>query len=225
MQTVTRSQDKPKPVSKLYLACGVAGPLFFILVFLIEGAIRKDYSALRHTVSSLSFGESGWIQIANFLITGSLVLVFAIGLRRILKRPQGSFWGPFLIGLAGVGLIGAGLFTADPMNGYPPGTPLIPTQRTAHGLLHDLFGVPVFLGLPVACFVFSRFFSRQGERGWAVYSSLSGIGMLAAFVLTSMGLNQVPGFDDFAGLFQRLTIVTGLAWIALIAVHFWKITE
>ena len=96
---------------------------------------------MRFAVSSLSVGELGWIQIANFLITGSLILAFSVALRQILLGPSGSVWGPVLIGLVGVGLIGAGLFVTDPLNGYPPGTPLIPTERTTHGILHDLFGV------------------------------------------------------------------------------------
>jgi len=33
------------------LACGIIVPLFFSSVFLIEGAIRPDYSPLRHPIS------------------------------------------------------------------------------------------------------------------------------------------------------------------------------
>jgi len=202
------------------LACGIIGPLFFITVFLIEGATRPDYSPLRHPVSSLSYGDWGWMQRINFVITGLLLFAFAIGLRRVLRLSNGSVWGPRLIALAGIGLIGAGFFAADPLNGYPPGMPLIPTERTVHGVLHDLFGVPVFLGLPIACFVFRRQFARLGERRWAAYSTINGLAMLTAFVLTSMGFNQVPGFADLAGLFQRLTVTIGLTWIMLLAIHF-----
>jgi hypothetical membrane protein len=159
------------------------------------------------------------MQAANFVITGLLLLAFAIGLRRALRPFGGAVWGPLLIGSAGIGLIGAGIFTADPLNGYPPGTPLVPTVRTVHGSLHDLFGIPVFLGLPIACFVFSRRFARLSERGWAAYSALSGLMMLVTFVLAAMGLNQMPGFADFAGLFQRLSIACGWIWITLLAVH------
>ena len=124
-----------------------------------------------------------------------------------------------LIGLVGIGLIGAGFFITDPMNGYPPGTPLMPTVRSDHGKLHDLFGIPVFLGLPIACFVFGRWFARLGERGWAVYSILSGIAMFVFFVLAGMGFSQTPGFIDFAGIYQRLSLLFGLGWIALLAFH------
>ncbi len=214
METATkRTRDQS---SKLWLACGVIGPLLFVSVFLIEGATRANYSALRQPISSLSIGESGWMQRVNFLITGLLLLVFALGLRR---AARGTIWGPVLVGLVGIGLMGAGLFVADPFNGYPPGTPLLPTVRSTHGILHDLFGVPVFLGLPIACLVFSRRFAKEGERGWAIYSVLTCVSMLAVFVLTSMGLNQLLGLADIAGLLQRLTLCIGLSWIVLLALH------
>jgi uncharacterized protein DUF998 len=216
MTTSVKRIEEQLVTPKRLLACGVMGPLFFILVFLIEGATRVDYNPLRQPVSSLSIGELGWMQQTNFIITGSLLIAFAIGLLRSLRT---SLWGPLLLGLVGVGLIGAGIYIADPLNGYPPGTPLIPTVRSEHGKLHDLFGVPVFLGLPAACFVFARQFARLGERGWVVYSVLSGIGMFATFVLAGMGFRQVPGFTDFAGVFQRLSLIIGLGWIALLAVH------
>ena len=201
------------------LVCGVIGPLFFILVFLLEGATRAGYNALRQPVSSLSIGESGWMQAANFMITGSLLLAFAFGLRVALRNSPGRVWGPLLIGLAAIGLIGAGFFTTDPLNGYPPGTPLMPALRSQHGRLHDLFGVPVFLGLPIACFVFSFRFARLGDPAWAVYSLLSGLLMFVTFVLAGMGFSQTPGYADFAGVYQRISIITGWTWMALLAVH------
>jgi len=209
-----------QPVAlRLLLACGAIGSLLFIVVFLIEGATRVNYSPLRQPISSLSIGDFGWTQRTNFIITGFLLLAFALGLRRALQPSRGTVWGPILIGFVGIGLIGAGIFIADPFNGYPPGTPLVPTVRSIHGVLHDFFGIPVFVGLPSACFVFSRHFARLDERGWAVYSVLTGFAMLVAFVLTSMGLNQIPGLADFAGGFQRLLLIIGFTWITLLAVH------
>jgi len=217
--TSVNEKGEQPAVLKLLLACGAIGPLFFITVFLIEGATRGEYNPLLHPVSSLSIGEYGWMQSATFIITGFLVLAFAVGLWRTLRPATGTVWGPLLIGLAGIGLIGAGIFTSDPLNGYPPGTPLIPVDRSAHGRLHDLFGIPVFLGLPIACFVFSRLFARLGNRGWAAYSALSGFAMLLTFVIAGLGFRQRPGFADYAGLFQRISIILGWTWITLLALH------
>jgi hypothetical membrane protein len=39
---------------RLLLVCGAIGPLLFIVVFLIEGATRPNFSGWHHFVSSLS---------------------------------------------------------------------------------------------------------------------------------------------------------------------------
>jgi hypothetical protein len=49
--------------------------------------------------------------------------------------------------------------------------------------------VPVFFGLPIACFVFSCLFVRLGKRGWAAYSAFTGLAMLATFVVAVMGFD------------------------------------
>jgi hypothetical protein len=207
-----------QPVAlRLLLSCGAIGPLLFIIVFLIEGATRADYNPLRYPVSSLSIGNLGWIQATNFLVVGLLLFAFALGLRRALRGSKGGVWGPLLIGLAGIGLFGAGIFTTDPIYGYPPDAPLILAQYSVHGNLHNLFSALLFVGLPAACFVFCRRFVTLGERGWALYSILSGLAMLVTFVLAGIGFTQNPSLVNFAGVFQRLSIAIGLIWIALLA--------
>jgi hypothetical membrane protein len=207
-----------QPVAlRLLLSCGAIGPLLFIVVFLLEGVTRVDYNPLRYPVSSLSIGDLGWIQSANFLMVGFLLFAFTLGLRRVLRASRGGTWGPLLIGLAGIGLFGAGIFTSDPIYGYPPDAPLILAQYTVHGHLHDLFSALLFVGLPTACFVFCRRFATSGESGWAIYSILTGLGMLLTFVLAGIGFTQNPGLVNVAGVFQRLSIIIGLIWIVLLA--------
>lgn len=219
MEVSTKGNQGRALALRILLACGVIAPLFFIFVFLIEGATRSNYDPLRQPVSSLSIGSLGWMQNANFIITGLLLLAFAIGLRLVLHPGSGSFWGPVLLGLVGIGLTGAGFFNTDPLNGYPPGTPLVPTVNTFHGTLHNLFSLPVFVCLPIACFMFARIFFKLGEPGWAVYSIFAGLAMLVTFVLAGMGFQQDPGFTDFAGLYQRISIIVGFTWITLLAVY------
>lgn len=199
------------------LACGVVAGPFFTVVYLVEGATRAGYDPLRHPVSSLALGDPGWTQTVNFLVTGLLTLAFAIGLRRALPSPGGSTWGPLLIGACAVGLLGAGVFATDPLGGYPPGTPAQLQQYSTSGALHQLFSTLVFVGLPAACLVFARRFAAWGERGWAAYSIVSCVAFVVLFVLASFGFAQTPGFVAFGGLFQRLTLSVGLAWLTLLA--------
>jgi hypothetical membrane protein len=220
MTATPTGQGALSPVVRLLLACGALGPMLFIVVFLIEGATRPDYNASRYPVSSLSIGPYGWVQAANFLLVGATLIAGAVGMRRALKGSRGGVWGPLLIGVAGVGLLGAGVFTTDPIYGYPPSAPLVLAQYTVHGHLHDAVSALVFVGIPAACFVFTRRFVATHERGWAVYSLLAGLGMLVAFVLAGVGFEQNAVLVSVAGVFQRLSIAIGFTWIAVLAIRF-----
>ena len=200
------------------MACGAIGSPLFVIIFLIEGAARAGYNPIRHPISSLSIGESGWIQIASFMLSGSLIVAFAFGLGVVLN-PKRSVWIPRLIGAVGIGLIGAGIFSSDPLYGYPASLPLAVAQYTVHGHLHDLFSIFVFVCLPLACFKFFKRFKNMGEHGWAAYSRFTGIAMLLAFILAGIGFKQVPGLVRIAGALQRLTIIIGFTWITLVALY------
>lgn len=201
------------------LAAGtLAGPLF-VAVFLVAGAARADYDPLRHPVSSLALGPSGPTQTANFVVAGLLTLALAGGLRRALPPPEGSTWGPLLIGVWAVGLLGAGLFAADPVSGYPPGLPDRSSGQSRHGALHGLSSLAAFAALAAACVVFGRHFARWGERRWVAYSPATGLVFGVSFVLSSAGFAQAQGLVNVSGLFQRVAIIAGFGWLTLLAVH------
>jgi len=215
METSAKGMGEQPLATRLLLACGAIGPLLFIVMFLIEGATRPNYSAWHHFVSSLSLGEGGWMQITNFLICGVLVLCFAIGLRRVLHPGKGSTWGPILLGIFGLCLIGAGFFVTDPLLGYPPGAPSTPTL---HGTLHNLLSLVAFISLPAACFVLARRFAGDSAwRGWVFYSIATGILVIVFFILTDVVEFLNP--NGPAGFFQRLTIIIGWGWIAFLAIR------
>ena len=113
------------------------------------------------------------------------------------------------------------MFLTAPLNGYPQGTPDLPTARDTAGVLHDLFSALVFLGFPAAGVVLGRRFLARGEAGWGWFSIGSGCAFFGAFVLTSIGFRHLAGgaLADAAGLLQRVTLVIGFAWLTLLAVH------
>jgi hypothetical membrane protein len=205
--------------TRTLLACGVIGGPLFVATFLVEGATRANYDPLRHPVSSLALGDSGWVQGANFIVTGLLTLAFAAGLWGALQPGKGSTLGPLLVGVWALGLLGAGVFVTDPVSGYPPGGPDRLSGYSWHGALHDLFSGPAFVALAAACFVFGRRFAGRGERGWAVYSAISGLVVVIAFVLASAGFGQAASLVALAGLLQRVAVAFGFGWLTLLAVH------
>jgi hypothetical protein len=208
--------------TRLLIACGAIGPLLFILVFLLEGATRPGYSAWHNFVSSLSLSDQGWMQIANFLVCGLLSLCFAVGLRRVLRTGKGSIWGPILLGVFGLGLIVAGIFVTDPSLGYPPGTHGSGPQ-TLHGTIHGLAGLIVFSSVAAASFVMARRFAGDPNwKGWAPYSIVTGVLVVSLFIAftTASTLDEngvLPGAP--VGLLQRVAIIAGWGWIALLAIR------
>ena len=211
--------------TKLGLLCGTIACPLFLMVVLIEGAIRPNYSSLLYPLSSLSIGDHGWIQTLNFILTGILLFVFSFGLKQHCNNINEKFRGPLLIRYVGFGLIGAGIFVTDPIFGYPSNEALILRQFTFHGRLHDVFSMFVFVCLPWACFVFRKYFITLENKVWANYSSFTAYAMIGAFIIASMGFKQVPGFVNYAGLFQRLCIGLGWTWMTLLSIRLIKLDK
>jgi hypothetical protein len=185
------------------LACGVAAGPVFVAVFLAEGAVRDGYRPLRHPVSSLALGPRGWLQTGNFAVTGVLVLAAAAGLARAGGPPAGGRAVPALIGAAGAGLISSAVFPTDPVSGYPPGTPAVPSRPSRAGAAHNLAAVPVFAGLAAAA-----------DRRWlAVCSAGTAVLMPAAVAVAGAGFGQSRRLVGVGGLFQRVSIIAGFAWL------------
>ena len=203
--------------TRVLLICGlIAGP-FYILVGLIQALTRPGFDIMRHDLSLLANGDLGWIQIANLVLTGLLVVAFAIGMRRALYAGPGRTWAPILLGAYGLGLICAGFFTADPAFGFPPGTGASAHTISWHGLLHIISAGIGFLALIAACFVLARRFASRRQRGWAAYSLATGVIFLAAFAGVAMGSGQSWSVIGF-----WIGVVFAWAWIWAIAMKLLK---
>jgi Protein of unknown function (DUF998) len=189
------------------LACGIiAGPLF-VVASLVQAFTRTGFDLGRHPISLLSLGSLGWVQIANFVVSGVLYVAGAVGLREALRPGRGSTWAPRLVAITGVGLIVAGVFTADAGAGFPPGAPVGAPTMSWHGLLHEVGFVLSFGGAIAACGVFARRYSALGRRGWAV-----------AAVTTVVAVVVIVGWPDLNTLSVRLVIATAALFGFLSAV-------
>lgn len=70
---------------------------------IVQSFTRAGFDLRQVPLSLLSLGDLGWIQIANFIITGLLALACAIGIRRAFAGSKGGTWGPLLIATCGLG--------------------------------------------------------------------------------------------------------------------------
>jgi hypothetical membrane protein len=192
----------------------IAGPLY-IVVALAQALTRDGFDLSRHAWSLLANGEFGWIQTANFVVTGLMTVTAAFGLRRALPPGRGRSWVPRLIGTYGASLVGAGIFRADPAQGFPPGTAET-TAVTWHGTLHFVLGGIGFLCLIAACFVLASRFSREGRRGLAWFSRITGVLFLAGFAGIASGSHGPTTLAFVAA------VLIVWAWVTAICVHFYR---
>jgi hypothetical protein len=190
----------------------IGGPLF-IAVVVGQELTREGFDPEQHALSQLSLGDLGWLQIANFIVTGLLFIACAVGMRRVLRGEPAGRWGPWLFAIFGAALIWGGVFVTDPAYGFPPGTPEgapDPDSLTWHGLLHAVAPAVAGIAIVAACFVFARRFHRLGEPGWRWYS------VAAAVVYLILGFASFPA-GDF-----RLMLAGGIlvwSWASVIALR------
>ncbi|MBO4270349.1 DUF998 domain-containing protein [Microbispora triticiradicis] len=210
------SQARARTRLRTLLACGFA-PLLFLLVILADGALQPGYDSIDRWGSELSNGEWGWVQIANFVITGLLTAAFAVGVRRSLGSGPGSRAIPVFTGILGFCLIVGGVFVTDPNPGFPPGVQP-PAEPTLHAWIHNLNLFPAWAALTVAILMAAyRAMSRKEGAAWTLIT-------LAAGVLTPLTLYVAARHFDWDtrsghshGLWQRVSQGIGFGWYAVYA--------
>lgn len=145
------------------------GPILFAIVVSMLTLVKYEF--LRglgwHPIhdptfdwpSGLALGPYGWIMTATFIISGSLMTLFAARLFLDLEPVRTSQIGCALLAFSGLALA-ALAFTTDPT--------LRTTPATWHGRLHDLsfvlLGLTLFPAMIVLGFAF-----RKSER-WKPYA-------------------------------------------------------
>jgi hypothetical protein len=182
---------------------GVAAPVVFTGVFLIQEAFRRDeYNPLAEPVSALEAGPAGWIQQVNFVIFGLLTIGHAIGQHAGMLPTRRGVAGPLLLALTGVGALVSGFF---PIREDAAGMTEIPAGHLVGGLMF-------FLISPLALILLAGRMRR--DPAWA---SLAGYTLVSGLVLVALDIMTVAlVFPDdgllhqWAGLIQRITILAVL---------------
>jgi hypothetical protein len=215
--------DRYSAVTRSLLGYGVIAGPFYVVVGLVQALLRPGFDLARHDLSLLANGPLGWVQVGNLVLTGLMTVAAAIGLRRSLRVTgggRGTVWGPRLLAGYGLGLVGAGVFVADPMNGFPLGTPDgPPVVLSVGGLGHLVFGALGFACLIAGCFVLARHFATARRPGMAWFSGVTGAAYLVAFAGLASGSSApvvVLGF--------WVAVILAFAWLAVVSIDRYRRT-
>ena len=217
MSAMTTCPPQADRITKSLLGYGViAGPAYVVAVA-AQAVTRDGFDPARHAASQLANGDLGWIQIATFLLTGAMTIAAAFGIRRALGPGRSSAWISGLIGVYGAALVVAGVFRADPSDGFPPGTPAGVADPTWHGMMHYAVAGIGFACLVAACFVTAARFSRHDDPRWAWFSRITGIVFAGTFGYLTSGTGGAAAILSFTA-----AVVLVWAWLAAMSIKLYR---
>jgi hypothetical protein len=180
-------------------------------VWAAQAFTRDGFEPGKHPISLLALGSGGWIQIANFVVTGALFVVAATGL-----QDQGR-WLPRFVGALGIGLILAGVFVTDPGAGFPAGAPEGRGDLSWHGVLHEVGFVVVQLAWIAAAVTVAK--RATGLPRWSTVATILLTLVVAAWpdpdtVSVRLVVASALQFGFLAVLCARPGVVIGLTRVA-----------
>ena len=185
---------------------GMVGPVLFATVLLALTVVQYDFmlgigwrpieDPSGAWPSGLALGPYGWAQVANFVLSGTLLMIFSAGLHLGATDGRGSRFGPALLFVAGAAIALMG-FETDPIQSTGP--------RTLHNLIHDLaFALFVLTLLPAFFLLWWRFREDILWRNHARYTLVTGV--------------LAPLLFLFPGVAYYLFLAVVLAWFEVTAV-------
>lgn len=210
--------DRGAAITRSLLGYGVIAGPFYLAVGLIQAFVRDGFDLARHSLSVLANGPGGWVQTANFLVTGLMVIAAAVGIARVpAVKARAACW---FLGTFGASMIVAAAFRADPVDGFPPGTPEgFPTSISSTGMLHFVAGAVGFIALGVSCLLAARAMWRIDERSLARLSLASGIVVLLGFFV-----GPLLGSRGSPVLGIWIAVVMGWVWLAIVSARLYRIS-
>jgi hypothetical protein len=188
---------------------GLGGAALFMGTAVLQGAVRPGFDPWHQSVSALSLGPGGWVQLFNFVVFGALLITTVPTLRQLLAGGVGARSHPLAIAIAGSSLVVLGFVPQDPAPGYDPER-LGLTIPTALGLLHlALAGVTVGASVTAMFIMASRFARDPLWQRWALYTRL-----VAVFTIACVAVYGVWSVDatGLAGTFERIAILSTPGW-------------
>jgi len=188
--------------------CGIIAPPFMVVLWAIASFLRPGYNQLAQKGSELGTRPNSIIMNLNFAITGTLIIVFALGLIGQIRDRNWSKIGITLLIVCGVGEAITGAFPCN------PGCPATGSfSQNAHlGIAVIFFSsiaiAPLIIGIGLK--------QDQFWKPYRTYSIVSGLAGMALFVAFSIALLSPL---QSVGLLERLFLAVPFLWIELMAVH------
>lgn len=194
-------------VDLLMTATLVFAGLFTSLIVALH-FLRSDLNPVSRTTSEYAVGSYGFVMTAAFICMIVMSLALVTLLAAELPAEDQSRTGVWLLGIWIIGAILAAIFPIDPEG---------PGDTTA-GTIHRIAATVGFLSFSVGALLISRAFGRVASwQQFHRYARALAVAMLVGYVIMMVMLITEAGY---AGLVQRILLVTIVAWMVLVV---WRI--
>jgi Protein of unknown function (DUF998) len=187
---------------------GIAGPIVFVVVIIVQGLLQPDYSHVTMPVSALAAWPLGWMQEANFFVFSALMTGYAIGLHLGVGPGKGGLIGPVFLLVSGAGLLVAGLFSWSRSGGAF----VVPVGHVVGAFMS-------FLGAGLGLIVMSRRMTGDPRwRGVAGYALASGVAIAVLFLAFGK-FARPPGalLYEWRGIVQRVIVAVWFSCTIVLA--------
>jgi len=165
----------------LLVGAVIAAPMF-VLLWAVQAVTREGFRPTYHPMSLLSLGDWGWVQVANFIVVGLLV----IGGGYALQLGPGPIagWIRCFVVLIGVGLVVSGVFVTDAGAGFPIGAPEGAPVMSWHGAVHEAGFVLTQVAFLGASITLAVWFAKKRRVALAVACIVAAV---AAVLIAALG--------------------------------------
>jgi Protein of unknown function (DUF998) len=194
---------------------GIVGPAAFTAAWLVCTAKRRDgYTVRREHLSGLAAPDA-WrpeLMIGGFLGLGTGTLLFGAALEDALGGPRRAGPGPWLVKVAGVATLVAGLLRRDrQLLELPEGV----TGQSWKNDGHDIAAGVIYACLGVAPLFLARRFRDDPEwtqlRGPAIGSAVTSGALMALFATQFV--------EPWNGIVQRVAVTVPMTGMGALAAH------
>jgi hypothetical membrane protein len=200
-----------------YALCGVAAPILFALMVLVEGFVVHGYSQVSQYISDLGayslYGSYAFLQNLNFWSFGILVVSFAFGLRRGFPSSRAV---PVSLAVFGAMQVAAGFFPDMPFP-FP-------------GYVHGFVAVIAFNAIILCQFLVwnrLRHLSSEEEIVWGRYRNYSLASGLLSFILLTVSFVPPETWAGvvITGLKQRAFALIPWSWVEIMALRLFRLSR
>lgn len=195
-------------LSRLAGCGGIAGPLLFTAAWVVSSLRQTGHPAAGVQLSGLAAEDARdpQIMIAALVVLGACSIGLGAALRRVMAPPSS---GPWLVMVAGVAAVAAGVFRRDHVLLTGPGF----AGESWHNQVHDVASGIAYAAMLAAPLVLGRRF--RADPDWAGISRPVQVLALASAVAMAVFASRAA--QPWNGVLQRAAVTLAITAGAVVA--------